>query len=128
MTRACGLYCVLFCLGLQAQSAAPISFINVASYWSALIQGSDGNFYGLSGYAGTGVCQASVGSGPCGAVFKLTPDGTVSVLYSFQPGPERRELVSRTLPAYSRQRTGIFMGQRLKEGRDAPMDAAPCSS
>jgi len=40
---------------------------------SALIQASDGNFYGTSLGGGVG----------WGTVFKVTPDGTVTVLYSF---------------------------------------------
>jgi len=41
---------------------------------AALIQGSDGNFYGTTGYGGA--------SG-FGTVFRMTPDGTVTTLVSF---------------------------------------------
>ncbi len=41
--------------------------------WGGLVQGSDGNFYGTTQYGGT--------SG--GTVFKITPSGTLTTLYSF---------------------------------------------
>jgi uncharacterized repeat protein (TIGR03803 family) len=40
-----------------------------------LLQGSDGNFYGMTGAGGTATY---------GTVFKVTPDGIETVLYSFQ--------------------------------------------
>ncbi len=46
---------------------------------SALIQANDGNFYGTTG--GGGVNCA--GSGGCGTVFKITPQGALTTLYSF---------------------------------------------
>jgi uncharacterized repeat protein (TIGR03803 family) len=52
-----------------------------------LIQGSDGNLYGITGYGGahpgTDVTPDPLGGG---TVFKLTPSGVESVLYSFVPG------------------------------------------
>ena len=55
--------------------------------YAGLLQASDGNFYGttLEGGANSG---CSLGSGTCGTVFKITPGGTLTTLYSFcaQPG------------------------------------------
>ena len=50
--------------------------------YARLVRGSDGNFYGttLEGGANTG---CSLGSGSCGTVFKITPGGTLTTLYSF---------------------------------------------
>jgi uncharacterized repeat protein (TIGR03803 family) len=42
--------------------------------WSGLVQGSDGNFYGTT---------TAGGSNNKGTVFKVTPAGTLTVLYSF---------------------------------------------
>jgi uncharacterized repeat protein (TIGR03803 family) len=47
---------------------------------NSLIQGSDGNFYGTTTVGGTGNC---FGHEPCGTVFKATPDGTLTTLFSF---------------------------------------------
>jgi len=55
---------------------------------SGVIQGSDGNFYGTAGSGGTGTCNDVFGPASCGMVFKLTPEGVQSTLYSFQPGPD----------------------------------------
>lgn len=45
---------------------------------SALIQASDGNFYGTTRAGGSGSCSAG-----CGTVFKISPGGDETVLYSF---------------------------------------------
>jgi len=51
---------------------------------NGLIQGTDGNFYGSAAFGGqvSSVC----GSGGCGVVFRLTPAGAETVLYSFAGG------------------------------------------
>jgi uncharacterized repeat protein (TIGR03803 family) len=49
-----------------------------------LVQSSDGDFYGTTVYGGAnGAC---VSGGGCGTVFKLTPNGTETVLHSFTYG------------------------------------------
>jgi uncharacterized repeat protein (TIGR03803 family) len=48
---------------------------------SGLVQGADGNFYGTSYAGGTAAeCSGPLG---CGTVFKITPGGKVTTLYSF---------------------------------------------
>jgi len=51
---------------------------------NGLIQGTDGNFYGSAAFGGqvSSVC----GSSGCGVVFRLTPAGEETVLYSFSGG------------------------------------------
>jgi len=49
--------------------------------YSALIQGSDGNFYGTT--AGGTIASGGTGNQIAGTVFKITPAGVESVLYSF---------------------------------------------
>jgi uncharacterized repeat protein (TIGR03803 family) len=46
----------------------------------AVVQGTDGNFYGTTGYGGTSTNCSESG---CGSIFKMTPNGTVTSLYSF---------------------------------------------
>jgi uncharacterized repeat protein (TIGR03803 family) len=48
-----------------------------------LLLGSDGNFYGTAGAGGNGC-----GGVGCGVVFKMDPQGTVSVLYNFTGGAD----------------------------------------
>ena len=51
--------------------------------YAGLVQGPDGNFYGTTqyggGYDGNGTCFDY----GCGTVFKITPTGTLTTLYSF---------------------------------------------
>jgi uncharacterized repeat protein (TIGR03803 family) len=47
---------------------------------STVAQGRDGNFYGTTEYGGTGSGCRPLG---CGTIFKITPDGTLTTLYSF---------------------------------------------
>ena len=47
---------------------------------AGLVQGSDGNFYGVAGGGGTNSCD-------CGAVFRISPSGTYTTLYSFGSSP-----------------------------------------
>ncbi len=49
----------------------------------SLIQGSDGNLYGVA-YQG-GINNSACASSGCGTIFKLTPQGTFTTLYSFSP-------------------------------------------
>jgi uncharacterized repeat protein (TIGR03803 family) len=50
---------------------------------NALVQGSDGNFYGTTQSGGTST-NCSDG---CGTVFRISPDGTYTTLYSFAGPP-----------------------------------------
>jgi uncharacterized repeat protein (TIGR03803 family) len=47
---------------------------------TGLVQGSDGNFYGTTPYGGT---STNCGNGGCGNVFRISPDGSFTNLYSF---------------------------------------------
>lgn len=51
-----------------------VSFLDGANLFSSLIQGRDGNLYGVSNNGGTN---------QRGSVFEVTPTGTLSTLYSF---------------------------------------------
>src|ERR1022692_4847153 len=44
----------------------------------ALVQGTDGNLYGITGGGGAAAC-----SGGCGTIFKITTTGTLTTLHSF---------------------------------------------
>jgi len=65
----------------QATGASPFSWLYSfaeSSSVDALVQGDDGNFYGTTTYGGGGP-----GSG---TVFRLTPNGTLTTIYSFTGG------------------------------------------
>ena len=66
-----GVLITLYELGRQADDGVLPS--------SALIQASDGNLYGTTRSGGTGGCNTG-----CGTVFKITPGGVETVLYSFK--------------------------------------------
>src|ERR1035437_6237328 len=51
-----------------------------ANPYGSLVQGSDGNFYGTTQLGG--LIHGCEGNG-CGTVFKITPTGTLTTLYSF---------------------------------------------
>jgi len=59
------------------------SFLNAAEPWG-LVQGADGNFYGTTWSRGANmnpnVCIYETG---CGSVFRVTPKGTLTTIYSF---------------------------------------------
>jgi uncharacterized repeat protein (TIGR03803 family) len=60
---------------------------------AGLIADAQGNFYGTTYDGGSGSdCQAY--SSSCGTVFKLAPDGTETVLYSFKGGNDGSEPVA----------------------------------
>jgi uncharacterized repeat protein (TIGR03803 family) len=48
-----------------------------------LVQGIDGNFYGTTIAGGALGCGPSNPQGDCGTIFKITPQGTLTSLYSF---------------------------------------------
>ncbi len=49
----------------------------------AMVQGTDGNFYGTTASGGHNEAQCFDGEG-CGTVFKVTPSGTLTTLHAFQ--------------------------------------------
>jgi uncharacterized repeat protein (TIGR03803 family) len=69
----------------SSNSTTPNGLFPVAG----LLQGPDGNFYGVTsggGSSGTAFCQPITGIFGCGTIFKLTPSGHFTLLYSFCGG------------------------------------------
>jgi uncharacterized repeat protein (TIGR03803 family) len=73
---------------------------------AALIQASDGNFYGTTG--GGGNCSNFAGG--CGTVFKITPTGTLTMLHSFDRADGA---LPTTLVQHS---NGTFYGTTVRGG------------
>lgn len=65
------------------QSGCPFGLTPVGT----LLQASDGNFYGATTYGGSGSCIIGGIDYGCGTVFKLTPQGALTTLYSFCTQP-----------------------------------------
>jgi uncharacterized repeat protein (TIGR03803 family) len=95
MSRANVRFTMVFACAFCAAGAAPSPAQNyplatLASFngtngqqpFGSLIQGTDGNFYGTTTYGGASGCGDASG---CGTVFKMTPTGTLTTLYSFCP-------------------------------------------
>ena len=54
---------------------------------AALIQGTDGNFYGTTSQGGKGDCaMTQLSYAGCGTIFKITPSGVLTTLYNFGAG------------------------------------------
>jgi uncharacterized repeat protein (TIGR03803 family) len=51
--------------------------------WGGLVQGTDGNFYGTTVSGGSESDHCSLPG--CGTIFKISPTGTLTTLYSFCP-------------------------------------------
>jgi uncharacterized repeat protein (TIGR02543 family) len=80
-------FCLSAVIASPAQTLTTLASFNGANganpYFMSLVQGSDGNLYGTTFDGGANSC----GSVSCGTVFKITPTGTLTTLYSFS-GPD----------------------------------------
>jgi uncharacterized repeat protein (TIGR03803 family) len=54
----------------------------------ALVRGRAGNLYGVTVQGGDGADCSIVGASGCGTLYKLAPDGTKTILHSFQGGTD----------------------------------------
>lgn len=68
----------------QFNSAGP-DFPHGQQPVSELIQGADANYYTTVSFGGSGTCPGGIGgiTQGCGGIVKITPSGTLSVVYSF---------------------------------------------
>jgi uncharacterized repeat protein (TIGR03803 family) len=70
---------VAACAGQTFSSLADFVGSNGSGpYTAPLVQGRDGNFYGTTSYGGTNCAPYG-----CGTIFKITPAGVLTTLYSF---------------------------------------------
>lgn len=62
--------------------------LNDGAIPNSLIQGTDGNFYGTTYYTGMGAFGIAGKAAGFGTIFKITPDGELTTLYTFCQGSE----------------------------------------
>jgi uncharacterized repeat protein (TIGR03803 family) len=74
---------------------------------SALIQGSDGNFYGTAG--------RPLGRTPFGIIFRMTPDGTFTILHGFTCGADGANPVASLVEADDGRFYGVTTGSASDE-------------
>jgi uncharacterized repeat protein (TIGR03803 family) len=83
-TNNCG---TIFKMTSRGKLTTLASFDTNDGYYAVggLVEGIDGNFYGIASEGGTGAsCPSALA---CGTVFKITPKGTLTALYSFCSQP-----------------------------------------
>jgi uncharacterized repeat protein (TIGR03803 family) len=90
MTKACGIALLwpMAAVALPAQTFTTLATFDGTDGGSPhgdLIQATDGNFYGTTDAGGANSNNACTGYefNACGTVFKVTPSGTLTTLYSF---------------------------------------------
>ena len=89
----------------------------------ALIEGSDGNFYGIGGGG-----NMAPNGGPAGTVFMLTPSGTLTTLYAFcaQVDPQTKNCLDGEYPnGVIQDSDGNFYGTIFEGGPNAFGGAQP---
>jgi uncharacterized repeat protein (TIGR03803 family) len=88
---------------------------------AGLVQATNGDLYGTAEYGGVNCGDI----GGCGTVFKITPGGTLTTLYSFcsQGGIDCTD-GDTPMGGWSRPPTGISTGQHRKAGPTVPPSAA----
>jgi uncharacterized repeat protein (TIGR03803 family) len=81
---ACGLYMIYGAMAITSSAQTLTTLVGFTGfdgsdpYTAPLLQGTDGNFYGTTAYGGTN---------GCGTIFKITPNGVLTTLYSFCAQP-----------------------------------------
>jgi uncharacterized repeat protein (TIGR03803 family) len=81
---------LISCIAMPIATPAQSTFTVLANFegtdgdganpYAGLIQATDGNFYGTTGYGGA---SSACGTGGCGMIFKITAAGTLTTLHSF---------------------------------------------
>lgn len=89
-TNAIGSFGTIFKITAAGKLSTLYSFcsqrgcVDGAAPHAGLIQATDGNFYGTTEYGGANdFCEDPGGEVGCGTVFKITPKGKLTTLYSF---------------------------------------------
>jgi len=109
--RRVSLFCAATAIAATGQTFATLfSFDEVdgAAPNDALVQGTDGNFYGTTYQGGDLSCDAPNG---CGTVFKITPAGILTTLHRFESSDGANPYAALVLGT-----DGKFYGTTLRGG------------
>jgi len=93
-------------------------------YYSGLIQGTDGEFYGTTSGGGDGASCPQEG---CGTAFRITSAGTLTTLYSFCAQPNCSDGVS-PLAGLVQAADGDFYGTTLGGGNSSCLGGYGCGT
>ncbi len=97
VTCAAAVWCLLLAAGATWLPAQTVSLKTFASdpydSFTNMIQASDGNFYAVSDSFGLGAAAIATGcpdgsANDCDFITKITPDGTVTILHTFEQDPK----------------------------------------
>jgi uncharacterized repeat protein (TIGR03803 family) len=80
------IFCAVLAVTSPAQSfktLANFDYATGATPLAGLVQGTDGNFYGTAYNGGSSNCIMTAENEGCGTVFKVTPEGVLTLLYTF---------------------------------------------
>jgi uncharacterized repeat protein (TIGR03803 family) len=82
-------FCIAMVAAASAQTLTTLANFNKINGFNpvSLIQATDGNFYGVTYYGGTPTSCSLSSEYNCGTVFKVTPAGQLTTLYSFCSQP-----------------------------------------
>jgi len=92
LTLALALAAITFSLAVRAQAQTLTTLYSFCSQTNCpdgdslsapLVQGTDGNLYGETAFGGTSVGNSSCGSLGCGTIYKITPQGKLTTIYTF---------------------------------------------
>src|ERR1017187_991590 len=93
-----------------------------SSPFAGLVQGSDGNFYGMTYYGGT---STNCSGGGCGTIFRISPSGTYTSLHYFVGYPTDGSLPGAQLAQGS---DGNFYGTTDQGGTSTNCGTAGCGT
>src|SRR5579872_2649375 len=79
------MFCIAVVMASSAQTFTSLAYFNDVNGanpdFGPLVQGPDGNFYGVTLDGGDMACSAPWG---CGTVFRVTPSGSLTTLHIFE--------------------------------------------
>jgi uncharacterized repeat protein (TIGR03803 family) len=111
-------FCIATAISSPAQTFKTLvnfDVTNGGTPFAGLVQGTDGNFYGTTAYGGTNYTCSFMPRTACGTVFKMTSDGTLTTLHSFN---DASDAGYDPQAALLQAANGAFYGATMQGGPD----------